>query len=84
MCAGGEIVHDGAVLPASPDLRASSPCCFAVAKADAVRRFECDYLQRVLHEAGGNVSQAARLAGKERRAFGKLLKKHGLAAHVLG
>jgi hypothetical protein len=28
--------------------------------------------------AGGNVTHAARLAGKERRAMGKLLKKHGL------
>jgi len=47
-----------------------------------VRCFERDYLRRVLDEAGGNVTRAARIAGKERRAFGKLLKKHSIAAHA--
>lgn len=28
------------------------------------------------HQAGGNVTDAARLAGKEERSLGKLLKKH--------
>lgn len=59
----------------------SWPCAFAQAKAIALQRFETDYLRRALEEAGGNVTRAARLAGKERRAFGKLLKKHGIAAH---
>lgn len=54
------------------------PCAYAQAKAGALRRFEGEYLRRALIEADGNVSRAARLAGKERRAFGKLLKKHGL------
>lgn len=52
---------------------------FAHAKAEAVRRFEHDYLCRALALGDGCVTRAARLAGKERRAFGKLLKKHGLA-----
>ena len=84
MCAGGEIVHDGVAAAAATGPPPALPCGFATAKADAVRRFECDYLQRGVDAAGGNVSQAARLAGKERRAFGKLLKKHGLASHVPG
>ncbi len=49
---------------------------FAQAKARAIARFESDYLRRVLGDAEGNVSLAARRAGKERRSFGKLLKKH--------
>jgi transcriptional regulator of acetoin/glycerol metabolism len=32
----------------------------------------------VLAESRGNVTIAARLAGKERRTFGKLMKKYGI------
>ena len=79
MCRGDAIEVDDDGARAAASAGAAAPA-FAQAKAEAVRRFEQDYLQRVLHEAGGNVTRAARLAGKERRAFGKLLKKHGLAA----
>lgn len=48
---------------------------FRQAKSGAVGAFERDYLEEAMTLAGGNVTQAARLAGKERRAFGKLLKK---------
>ncbi|MEJ2454149.1 MAG: sigma-54 dependent transcriptional regulator [Candidatus Thiodiazotropha sp.] len=48
------------------------------AKAQLVERFEKRYLIHLLQESRGNVTLAARLAGKERRAFGKLLKKHGI------
>jgi DNA-binding NtrC family response regulator len=51
---------------------------FAAAKARAIENFEKHYLSRLLAAAEGNVSRAARLAGKERRALGKLLKKHGI------
>jgi two-component system response regulator GlrR len=47
-------------------------------KARMIAEFEKDYLTALLAETGGNVSQAARRAGKERRALGKLLKKHGV------
>lgn len=40
--------------------------------------WERDYLRDLLRETGGNVTHAAQLAGKERRALGKLLKKHGI------
>jgi len=51
---------------------------FQRAKSEAVSRFERDYALEVLKRANGNVTLAAQLAGKERRAFGKLLKKHGI------
>ena len=51
---------------------------FQHAKAEAVRRFERDYVLAVLRQTCGNVTRAAQIAGKERRAFGKLLKKHGI------
>ncbi|MCW3475293.1 sigma 54-interacting transcriptional regulator [Limobrevibacterium gyesilva] len=47
-------------------------------KAAALQAAEAGYLQRVMRDVGGNVSAAARLAGTERRTFGRLLKKHGL------
>jgi DNA-binding NtrC family response regulator len=51
---------------------------FHQAKARAVETFEKTYLSSLLSQAGGNVSLAAKLAGKERRSLGKLLKKYGL------
>ncbi len=51
---------------------------FNQAKARAVESFERDYLLGLLDTARGNISLAAKLAGKERRSLGKLLKKHGL------
>lgn len=48
------------------------------AKNQAIKDFEQQYLIGLLTQAKGNVSAAARLAGKERRCFGKLLKKNGI------
>jgi DNA-binding NtrC family response regulator len=47
-------------------------------KALAIRGFERQYLERLLIQAQGNISLAAKLAGKERRALGKLIQKNGL------
>jgi len=48
------------------------------AKAEAISRFDREYLARVMAEAHGNVTSAARIAGKERRALGKLLKRYNI------
>jgi two-component system, NtrC family, response regulator GlrR len=56
---------------------------FQHAKAEAVRLFEHDYVLRLLRHTGGNVTRAAQIAGKERRAFGKLLKKHGIDRQLI-
>ena len=48
------------------------------AKARVLDQFERVYVSRTLAQTGGNVSEAARRAGKERRAFGKLLKKYSI------
>jgi two-component system response regulator GlrR len=45
---------------------------------DARDAFERDYLVQVLSMTEGNVSQAAKLAGKYRADFYDLLKKHDL------
>mgnify|MGYP000187417020 CR=1 FL=1 len=56
----------------------SSEESFNQAKARVIESFEKSYLQQVLSASGGNISQAARFAKKDRRTFFGLLKKHGL------
>jgi DNA-binding NtrC family response regulator len=51
---------------------------FRQAKERVIAEFERAFLVQALAKSRGNVSAAARLVGKERRAFGKLLKKHGI------
>lgn len=52
------------------------PGSFQDAKARAIVDFEKTYLMRVMHITHGNVTLAAKIAGKERRALGKLLQKY--------
>jgi DNA-binding NtrC family response regulator len=49
---------------------------FNEAKNNAIEYFEKSYLSWLISDAKGNVTQAAEKAQKERRALGKLLKKH--------
>jgi two-component system, NtrC family, response regulator GlrR len=51
---------------------------FNEAKRAVVDAFERDYLRQALRAHRGNVSRAAQSARKERRDFGRLLKKHQL------
>lgn len=48
------------------------------AREAALVEWERAYLAELLRATQGNVTRAADLAGKERRALGKLLKKHGI------
>jgi two-component system response regulator GlrR len=45
---------------------------------EARRAFERDYLVRILKITGGNVTKAARLAGRNRTEFYRLLERHSL------
>jgi two-component system response regulator GlrR len=51
---------------------------FNTARARALESFERSFVEWALSQTRGNVSLAARQAGKERRSFGRLLKKHGI------
>lgn len=51
-------------------------------KAKVIEEFECAYLRDLLTTHHGNISKAARAAKKERRAFQRLLMKHGLDRRV--
>ena len=55
---------------------------FNEAKQATLQAFERSHLIRLMRESAGNVSHAARLAGKERRALGKLLKKYCIEPEV--
>jgi DNA-binding NtrC family response regulator len=57
---------------------------FSVLKRLAVEAFEREYLTTLMREERGNVTRAARVAGKDRRELGRLLKKHGLAERSPG
>jgi transcriptional regulator with PAS, ATPase and Fis domain len=72
---------------AGPDVekdRSRSPRSFKAAKQEAVEAFEREYLGRLMLEHRGNVSHAARAAGKDRRDLGRLLKKYRLDREAMG
>jgi DNA-binding NtrC family response regulator len=49
---------------------------------EARKTFERDYLVRLLKITGGNVTQAAQLAKRNRTEFYKLLQRHGIEASL--
>jgi DNA-binding NtrC family response regulator len=66
-------------LPVTNQTRA--PGVFHVAKIQAVERFEHAYLVELMVEHQGNISRAARAAGKDRRTLQRLLHKYDLTRH---
>jgi DNA-binding NtrC family response regulator len=57
---------------------------FRTARSNMIESFERDYVQELLQRHHGNITQAARAAHKERRAFGRLVKKYGLQTGARG
>jgi len=49
---------------------------FRSAKLHAIQRFEREYVKQMMEKHNGNVTQAAREACKDRRAFGRLAQKY--------
>ena len=72
----------GPMTAAMPQWTIMEPCGFQEMKAKVVDEFERTYLCQILSAHHGNVSKAARAAQKERRAFQRLLQKHGLQRRV--
>ena len=54
---------------------------FREARAQAIENFEKLYVEQVLRTCQGNVTRAAREAQKDRRAFGRLVKKYQIDRH---
>jgi two-component system response regulator GlrR len=53
---------------------------FQEAKRRVIEQFEKNYIQGVLLSTCGNISKAAAVAQKNRRAFWQLIRKHGIEA----
>jgi two-component system, NtrC family, response regulator GlrR len=51
---------------------------YSGAKSRAIAEFENRFLARLIEEANGNVTVAARMSGTERRHLGRLLKKYSI------
>jgi len=73
-----DLVALGLAAPAEAVVAATSSATFRLAKARAVETFERDFVARLLGKHGGNITRASREARTDRRAFGRLVKKHGL------
>ena len=69
-------------LPVSAKNKASEGASFRHAKAKAIEQFERAYLTGVLNSHRGNITWAAKQAGKERRSFQRLLRKYGLERQI--
>ena len=61
------MTHDGSEQPVHS---------FRQARAAALAVFEKEYVEKMLSKHAGNITHAALEAQKERRAFGRLVKKH--------
>jgi DNA-binding NtrC family response regulator len=58
------------------DTNPCDDCAFQTARQQAIAKFEKQYVQELLRRHNGNVTRAALEARKDRRVFGRLIKKY--------
>ena len=63
--------------PSQP-LATANVAVYRDARAAALHRFEVEYLRQLIDRAGGNASEAARIARMDRPYLLTLLRKHNL------
>jgi two-component system response regulator GlrR len=76
------MTEDDVLVYPRPESRPSAPLqcgSYTAAKRAALAEFDRRFLRELLIRASGNVTRAAAEAGKDRRAFGRLVKKCGLS-----
>ena len=74
---GAEITIEAAAESADVPAGESSAIDYNAAKAAALADFDRRFLRALLEQTRGNVTWAARVAHKERRALGKMIRKYG-------
>jgi two-component system, NtrC family, response regulator GlrR len=74
----GPQIFAGDIPLGQPAERAPVRTTFREARARAVADFERRYVEEMLQKHQGNVTHAARAAHKDRRAFGRLVKKYAV------
>jgi len=72
------LTADDLELPECIDRTADEVELFRLRKSLAIGQFERDFVARMLALHNGNISHAAKAAGKDRRSFQRLVSKHGL------
>ncbi|MGH9445979.1 MAG: helix-turn-helix domain-containing protein, partial [Terriglobia bacterium] len=51
---------------------------FHLARRQSIEQFERHYVEQMLRTHRGNITRAAFAAGKDRRVFGRLVKKYSV------
>jgi two-component system, NtrC family, response regulator GlrR len=77
-CPGPQILPRHISLPTPPDSSSDSVVSFRHARKQVIESFEQQYIREMLRKHRGNVTRAAFEAGKDRRAFGRLVKKYSV------
>ncbi|MFA5520687.1 MAG: helix-turn-helix domain-containing protein [Castellaniella sp.] len=79
-CGVDDSLHSGlkASMSAAAAHYAAADIAYAEVKRNIVAQFERAYLQASLERSSGNITQAARAAGKHRRAYWALMRKHAI------
>ena len=69
--------------PAPLDIEGSPGESYHAARERLLSAFERRYLTRLVQQAGGNMSKAARIAGVDRTTLYRLMERHGLERGLL-
>jgi len=72
----GNVILPSHLLPEPLAQSDESSLSYRDARAKALAAFERHYVEQILRENAGNITRAARAAGKDRREFGRLVKRH--------
>jgi DNA-binding NtrC family response regulator len=78
-----QILPRDLALPVLPDSAPLPALSFREGKSKAIADYERRYVEELLHKHQGNITHAAREAHQDRRAFGRLVKKHSINPNSL-